>query len=196
MALTVTDVPAGAPANQPQQDPPGTQLPAGDPNVKADAPAPIFTPIVPPPSPHHPLNTGLGTEMGDSAMTVVEKINKGFANVIAALEGAGVALKSSIEGPAAVDMEGAINQLKDWISKTFVSVSEHQSLADKVSSVQSTATSAMTAANNAAMAASSKADTVAKADFDALKSDLDATKAQFATLADKLETFLGLKKSS
>lgn len=46
-----------------------------------------FVPVVPPATDYHQINTGISTELGDSAKTAFEKINAGFAHVYSVLSG-------------------------------------------------------------------------------------------------------------
>lgn len=153
------------------------------------APAgPAFTPILPPPSEHHPLNTGLGTEHGDNAKTMVQKINDGFANVLAMLESLGAKPMAAIKGEAS-DLSGKLDQLlhsvENWCSETFVSITDHKALADKVASMEAAMTTTATL---------DPAAVVPKADFDALKAAHDDLAKRFETLGSHIEAFLGLDK--
>jgi hypothetical protein len=67
--LTLTKAPAAAPATK------------FGPIPDVVPPLPPFVPIVGPQSHYDTLATGLSTEKGDSAMTIVQKINAGFAHV-------------------------------------------------------------------------------------------------------------------
>lgn len=153
--------------------------------VEESMPAmPVFVPIVGPPSDHHPLNTGLGTEHGDSAKTLVEKVNKGFANIIELLQNSGQAVVAKVEG--AFDGDTALDAIRDWVVKTFTSVTDHQALADEVANLKS---------DLAATPATSEAvPTVPKEEFDALKTAHDELEARFEKLGTRLEAFLGIAK--
>jgi len=54
-----------------------------------------FVPIIGPPSHYDTLATGLSTEKGDSAMTMVQKINAGFEHVYSVLRGGAKAVAPS-----------------------------------------------------------------------------------------------------
>lgn len=172
--LTVTDVDPNAAA------------PAAPANPAPAPAAPTFAPIVPPPSDHHPLNTGLGTEMGDTPKSMIDKINSGFENVMSMLESLGAKGVTKVETSVSADASKAVEDLRDWIAKTFVSITDHQAVAKQASDAAAAAQAATAAVANA----------VPKADHDKVASDLADLQKRFATLGSHIEAFLGLNGGS
>ncbi len=136
-----------------------------------------FVPLAPPPTDGHQLNTGLSTELGDSAKTAFQKINAGFEHVYSLLTGA---KPDSPTGGLTSEAAGLISALNKRIaaleSKPVVTDVETVAKADFDAVV----------AKVTALETAPAIETVAKADFDALQT-------RFNALADKLEVVLGLK---
>lgn len=174
----ITDV--GVPANT------GSLV---DPSHPGNGPAtvdqPLFVPLVPPPSDHHPLNTGLGTEFGDTARGLMQKVNAGFAGVFSRLEELGASSVKAVKED--VLPSKVITTLQDWIFKNFVSITEHKALADKVTALE-------TAAVQPPLSGELPVEMVTKAEFDAAQTKLEEMSSKFDTLGDRIETFLGIGK--
>jgi len=154
--------------------PPPAPPQADAPEPAKPAPEPI-KPIVikPPPSPHHPLNTGLSTELGDSAKEAIDKINKNFENFFQMLTGTKPA--SIPVATAAPEQDASfLQQLEGRIS----------SLENGAETVAKEAFDSVVAKIEALEAALKN--TAPKADFDALQT-------RFNLLAKKLEAALGLE---
>jgi hypothetical protein len=73
----------------------------------------MFTPIIPPPTEHHPFSTGHATENGDNAKTVGEKINAGFKHVYDVLAGMGASLSDEIEYVAKSEFDLLVHELEE-----------------------------------------------------------------------------------
>ena len=109
-----------------------------------------FVPLNPPPTIGHTLNTGLSTELGDSAKAAFEKINAGFAHVYSLLTGEVRAAE-----PVAAKVE-------------TIAKADFDAVVAKVEALEA-------ALKNAASAPPVEAvEAVAKADFDALQTRFNA----------------------
>jgi hypothetical protein len=168
--LKVSDV-----SVDPEGKPPTGHTPlSGESETAPPPPNPAaFVPIAPPPSDYHNFGMGLSSENGDSPKTVAEKINAGFKHVYSLLASAGHSIATPVENSA--------DELMTWVSKTFVSITEHKALADEVAEVKAKVE-----------AIPEPVETVAKADFDKLAAEHAALQDRFVQLGTKLEKALGL----
>lgn len=74
-----------------------------------------FVPFDPPPSEHHPLNTGLSTENGTTAKGLIEGINAYLAHLFSKIEGAGANVIADAK-QAGPDIVKLIAHLSDRIT--------------------------------------------------------------------------------
>jgi hypothetical protein len=73
----------------------------------------MFIPIVPPTSDYHGFAQGLGTEHGDSAKSVAEKVNAGFEHVYGVLRGLGASLADEVETVAKSEFDALVHELDE-----------------------------------------------------------------------------------
>jgi|SRR5882672_305191 len=148
-----------------------------------------FVPIVPPPSEHHALNTGLGTELGDNAKTMIGKINAGFAHVYALLTGT--------SAPIAGDSSSIFQSIEDRIKQAEGNLSGaaspiFASFEDRLKEIEGKLSSAPGEVAADLSDFVKKGEAIAKEEFDKLVNDVGMLGSTVSVIRDDVTKLEGL----